>query len=85
MKIIGCVLTTIEISLISVGWIFNISFLLKMRMLILFPLNYLQWPEFPASFPGHGNFNINPYFFRKFDYSKAAVLVRLPKFVVFHV
>lgn len=85
MKTIGRVLTTVEISLIVVGWIFSISFLLKMRMLIPFPPNCLQWPEFPASFPAHGNFNINPSFFRKFDYSKAAVLFQLPKFVVFNV
>lgn len=53
-------------------------------MLNLFSLNYLQWPEFPANFPALGNFNINPSFFRKFDYSNAAVLDQLPKFVLFH-
>ncbi|XP_022142241.1 tyrosyl-DNA phosphodiesterase 1 [Momordica charantia] len=36
-------------------------------------LSALKWPEFPVNFPALGNFNINPSFFRKFDYSSAAV------------
>ncbi|KAB1201338.1 Tyrosyl-DNA phosphodiesterase 1 [Morella rubra] len=33
----------------------------------------LKWPEFSVILPGLGNFKVNPTFFRKFDYSNAAV------------
>ncbi|XP_057962471.1 tyrosyl-DNA phosphodiesterase 1 isoform X5 [Malania oleifera] len=33
----------------------------------------VQWPEFPANLPSLGNFNINPSFFKKFDYGSSAV------------
>ncbi|KAF5474729.1 hypothetical protein F2P56_006600 [Juglans regia] len=36
-------------------------------------LSALKWPEFCVKLPALGNFNINPTFFRKFDYSNAAV------------
>lgn len=32
-----------------------------------------QWPEFSVNFPNLGSFKINPSFFKKFDYSDAAV------------
>ncbi|XP_047938783.1 tyrosyl-DNA phosphodiesterase 1 isoform X1 [Salvia hispanica] len=36
-------------------------------------LSTLKWPEFNANLPSAGSFSINPSFFRKFDYSSAAV------------
>ncbi|XP_041023489.1 tyrosyl-DNA phosphodiesterase 1 isoform X5 [Juglans microcarpa x Juglans regia] len=36
-------------------------------------LDHMKWPEFSVKLPALGNFNINPTFFRKFDYSNAAV------------
>ncbi|KAJ9136304.1 hypothetical protein P3X46_033396 [Hevea brasiliensis] len=36
-------------------------------------LNALKWPEFTVKLPALGNFTINPTFFKKFDYSNAAV------------
>ncbi|GKV41727.1 hypothetical protein SLEP1_g49225 [Rubroshorea leprosula] len=36
-------------------------------------LGALKWPEFTANLPSLGNIKINPSFFRKFDYSGAAV------------
>ncbi|KAG8385702.1 hypothetical protein BUALT_Bualt03G0072600 [Buddleja alternifolia] len=36
-------------------------------------LGALKWPEFNANLPAIGSFNINPSFFKKFDYSSAAV------------
>ncbi|CAL5345833.1 unnamed protein product [Camellia sinensis] len=36
-------------------------------------LSALKWPEFTANIPALGNFNINSTFFKKFDYSSAAV------------
>ncbi|KAJ4703195.1 Tyrosyl-DNA phosphodiesterase 1 [Melia azedarach] len=36
-------------------------------------LSTLKWPEFSANLPSLGNFKINPSFFKKFDYSSAAV------------
>ncbi|KAL4628509.1 hypothetical protein ACB092_05G244300 [Castanea dentata] len=36
-------------------------------------LSALKWPEFSVKLPALGNFNINPAFFKKFDYSDAAV------------
>ncbi|KAM2481639.1 hypothetical protein PS1_005123 [Malus domestica] len=36
-------------------------------------LNALKWPEFSVNFPNLGSFKINPSFFKKFDYSDAAV------------
>ncbi|XP_057962468.1 tyrosyl-DNA phosphodiesterase 1 isoform X2 [Malania oleifera] len=36
-------------------------------------LSALKWPEFPANLPSLGNFNINPSFFKKFDYGSSAV------------
>ncbi|KAI3456414.1 hypothetical protein Pfo_013077 [Paulownia fortunei] len=36
-------------------------------------LGALKWPEFNANLPAVGNFSINPYFFKKFDYSSAVV------------
>ncbi|KAL9456276.1 hypothetical protein AB3S75_005491 [Citrus x aurantiifolia] len=36
-------------------------------------LSTLKWPEFSANLPAHGNFKINPSFFKKFDFSSAAV------------
>lgn len=38
-------------------------------------LSALKWPEFTASLPGLGNFQINPSFFKNFDYSSAAVRI----------
>ncbi|KAF9588080.1 hypothetical protein IFM89_007321, partial [Coptis chinensis] len=36
-------------------------------------LNALKWPEFSVNLPDFGNVKINPSFFKKFDYSSAAV------------
>lgn len=36
-------------------------------------LSALKWPEFSVKLPALGNFNINSNFFKKFDYSDAAV------------
>ncbi|KAM2366623.1 hypothetical protein TB2_005039 [Malus domestica] len=36
-------------------------------------LNALKWPEFSFNFPNLGSLKINPSFFKKFDYSDAAV------------
>ncbi|PIN03584.1 Phosphodiesterase I [Handroanthus impetiginosus] len=36
-------------------------------------LSTLKWPEFNVNLPDIGNFCINPRFFKKFDYSSAAV------------
>ncbi|XVE51161.1 hypothetical protein DITRI_Ditri02bG0017000 [Diplodiscus trichospermus] len=36
-------------------------------------LSTLKWPEFTANLPALGNFNINPAFFKKFDYCNARV------------
>ncbi|XP_062013418.1 tyrosyl-DNA phosphodiesterase 1 isoform X3 [Rosa rugosa] len=36
-------------------------------------LSALKWPEFSVNLPTLGTFNINPGFFKKFDYSSAAV------------
>ncbi|XP_015574204.1 tyrosyl-DNA phosphodiesterase 1 isoform X1 [Ricinus communis] len=36
-------------------------------------LNTLKWPEFTVKLPALGSFTINPSFFKKFDYSTAAV------------
>ncbi|KAJ0983320.1 hypothetical protein J5N97_011575 [Dioscorea zingiberensis] len=36
-------------------------------------LNVLKWPEFSVNLPNVGDININASFFRKFDYSNAAV------------
>ncbi|KDO75548.1 hypothetical protein CISIN_1g006675mg [Citrus sinensis] len=36
-------------------------------------LSTLKWPEFSANLPAHGNFKINPSFFKKFNFSSAAV------------
>ncbi|CAN6690048.1 unnamed protein product [Malus baccata var. baccata] len=36
-------------------------------------LSALKWPEFSVNFPNLGSFKINPSFFKKFDYSDAAV------------
>ncbi|KAM1108538.1 hypothetical protein FF1_005139 [Malus domestica] len=36
-------------------------------------LNALKWPEFSVNLPNLGSFKINPSFFKKFDYSDAAV------------
>lgn len=36
-------------------------------------LSALKWPEFSVNFPNLGSFKINPSFFKKFDYSNAAV------------
>ncbi|XP_059437663.1 tyrosyl-DNA phosphodiesterase 1 [Corylus avellana] len=36
-------------------------------------LSALKWPEFSVKLPALGSFNINPAFFKKFDYSEAAV------------
>ncbi|KAH7569520.1 hypothetical protein ACOSP7_012962 [Xanthoceras sorbifolium] len=36
-------------------------------------LGALKWPEFNANLPALGNFKINSSFFKKFDYSSAAV------------
>lgn len=41
--------------------------------MLTFCLEYVQWPEFSANLPAHGNFKINPSFFKKFDFSSAAV------------
>lgn len=36
-------------------------------------LSTLKWPDFAADLPGLGSFSVNPSFFKKFDYSSAAV------------
>ncbi|CAL0332101.1 unnamed protein product [Lupinus luteus] len=36
-------------------------------------LSALKWPEFSVKLPSLGNFSINPYFFKKFNYSDAMV------------
>ncbi|KAG9140509.1 hypothetical protein Leryth_023021 [Lithospermum erythrorhizon] len=36
-------------------------------------LGALKWPDFTVNLPGVGSCNINPHFFRKFDYSGATV------------
>ncbi|KAJ7946245.1 Tyrosyl-DNA phosphodiesterase 1 [Quillaja saponaria] len=36
-------------------------------------LSTLKWPDFSVKLPAHGSFNINPSFFKKFDYSNATV------------
>ncbi|KAG8634391.1 tyrosyl-DNA phosphodiesterase 1 isoform X2 [Manihot esculenta] len=36
-------------------------------------LNAVKWPEFTIKLPALGSFTINPTFFKKFDYSNAAV------------
>ncbi|KAA8519997.1 hypothetical protein F0562_014253 [Nyssa sinensis] len=36
-------------------------------------LSVLKWPEFTANLPAFGNFSVNSSFFKKFDYSNAAV------------
>ncbi|KAL0398727.1 UNVERIFIED_CONTAM: Tyrosyl-DNA phosphodiesterase 1 [Sesamum radiatum] len=36
-------------------------------------LGALKWPAFNANLPPTGSFTINPYFFKKFDYSSAVV------------
>ncbi|KAK9151884.1 hypothetical protein Syun_010193 [Stephania yunnanensis] len=38
-------------------------------------LSALKWPEFSINLPTIGDFKINPFFFKKFDYSSAAVRI----------
>lgn len=43
----------------------------SMKLMLL--VGCQQWPEFSVNFPNLGSFKINPSFFKKFDYSDAAV------------